>query len=75
MMSVVLQREQFVKAVNSKSIRMFLEWFTETQMFNAFINNQLHEEGEGPGNVQYFKFLTPTAHRRNMYFAYRSYCL
>jgi dDENN domain len=39
-----VQRELFVKAVSSRSISMFLEWFTQTQMFEAFILDKLKED-------------------------------
>lgn len=35
------QREQFVKAVHSRSIRLFLDWFTQTQMFEVFMSGRL----------------------------------
>ncbi|CAH1787403.1 unnamed protein product [Owenia fusiformis] len=35
------QKEQFIRALSSKSLRMFLEWFTETQMFEMFVTEQL----------------------------------
>ncbi|GAB1602840.1 suppression of tumorigenicity 5 protein-like isoform X1 [Argonauta hians] len=37
----VFQKEQFIRSVNSKSIRKFLEWFTETQMFDVFRHSLL----------------------------------
>lgn len=37
----IFQRELFVKVVTSRSIRMFLEWFTLTQMFEVFITDKL----------------------------------
>jgi hypothetical protein len=39
-----VQRELFVKAVSSRSISMFLEWFTQTQMFEAFILDKLKDD-------------------------------
>ncbi|XP_025086035.1 DENN domain-containing protein 2A-like isoform X3 [Pomacea canaliculata] len=39
-----LSREQFIAGVQSKSIRQFLEWFSETQMFHTFINMQLERQ-------------------------------
>ena len=39
-----LQRELFVKVVSSHSIRMFLEWFTLTQMFDVFITDRLKDD-------------------------------
>ncbi|KAI0228859.1 Suppression of tumorigenicity 5 protein [Lamellibrachia satsuma] len=40
----VFEKESFVKAVSSKSIRMFLEWFTQTQHFEVFITHRLEED-------------------------------
>jgi hypothetical protein len=37
----VFQKDSFCKAVSSKSLRMFLEWFCETQMFQIFIDDHL----------------------------------
>ncbi|CAI9722833.1 Hypothetical predicted protein [Octopus vulgaris] len=37
----VFQKEQFIRSVNSKSIRKFLEWFSETQMFDVFKHSLL----------------------------------
>ena len=36
-----LQKELFVRAVSTRSIRLFLEWFTETQMFEIFMAEKL----------------------------------
>lgn len=41
----IFQREQFIRSVNSKSIRKFLEWFTETQMFDVFKHSLLEITG------------------------------
>jgi predicted hotdog family 3-hydroxylacyl-ACP dehydratase len=40
----IFQRELFVKVVSSRSIRMFLEWFTMTQMFEVFITDKLKDD-------------------------------
>ncbi|XP_064634116.1 DENN domain-containing protein 2A-like isoform X2 [Lineus longissimus] len=37
----VFQKDSFCKAVSSKSLRMFLEWFCETQMFHIFVDDHL----------------------------------
>ena len=37
------QGEEFVKAVSSSSIRLFLEWFSRTQMFQVFIHDRMKE--------------------------------
>ncbi|CAE1250863.1 DENND2 [Acanthosepion pharaonis] len=41
----IFQREQFIRSVNSKSIRKFLEWFTETQMFDVFKHSLIDISG------------------------------
>ena len=43
------QKESFIKAVNSQSIRLFLEWFTETAMFCAFLESRLEIESDVRG--------------------------
>ncbi|XP_071441310.1 uncharacterized protein [Hetaerina americana] len=46
----VFQRESFIKAMPFDSVQMFLEWFTETSMFSAFIDARLEgcpEIGDG----------------------------
>lgn len=45
----VFERESFIKAVRSRSIQMFLEWFTETAMFSAFIDARLEKSDETKG--------------------------
>ena len=35
------QKDLFCRVVSSSSIRMFLEWFCETQLFEIFITNKL----------------------------------
>ncbi|KAE8742896.1 hypothetical protein FOCC_FOCC011514 [Frankliniella occidentalis] len=45
----VFERESFIKAVRSRSIQMFLEWFTETAMFAAFIDSKLEKPDETKG--------------------------
>ena len=42
-------RDSFVRAVSSKSIRMFLEWFSETQMFEMFVTNKMDNPGYTEG--------------------------
>ncbi|PSN51775.1 hypothetical protein C0J52_05278 [Blattella germanica] len=46
----VFERESFIKAVNSQSIRLFLEWFTETAMFSSFIESHLETESDIRGD-------------------------
>lgn len=44
-----LQRDGFVKAAESKATQNFLEWFSETSMFNEFIELKLknsHQHGK-----------------------------
>jgi len=48
-----MQRELFVKVVTSHSIRMFLEWFTLTQMFDVFITDRLKDDFV-PGRIECF---------------------
>ncbi|XP_043244210.1 DENN domain-containing protein 2B-like [Amphibalanus amphitrite] len=43
----VLQRESFVEAAPSDDVREFLEWFTETAMFAAFIES-CEQQPESP---------------------------
>ncbi|CAH1395101.1 unnamed protein product [Nezara viridula] len=40
------QRESFVKTPNSRSTQLFLEWFTETAMFQSFIQRRLERSFE-----------------------------
>jgi len=50
------QRELFVKAVSSGSIRLFLEWFTQTQMFEVFITSKLTDDASfGECECHYIK--------------------
>lgn len=44
---MVFDRESFIKGTNSKSIRRFLEVFTETQMFSLFIQEKETDSDEG----------------------------
>ncbi|RZF33591.1 hypothetical protein LSTR_LSTR009047 [Laodelphax striatellus] len=43
------QRDLCVKSISSRSIQLFLEWFTETAMFNAFIQSRLERTPESRG--------------------------
>ncbi|XP_075228892.1 uncharacterized protein LOC142328757 [Lycorma delicatula] len=43
------QRETFVRNGSSRSIQLFLEWFTETAMFNAFIESRVERKSESRG--------------------------
>ncbi|XP_041971162.1 uncharacterized protein LOC121727395 [Aricia agestis] len=49
---VVFDKENFVRSAKSKQVQYFLEWFTETAMFNHFIQNMAvsyrQEVGEAP---------------------------
>ncbi|XP_012270875.1 uncharacterized protein LOC105694607 isoform X2 [Orussus abietinus] len=38
---VVFEKESFVKAISSKTMRYFLEWFVETTMFSKFIQDYI----------------------------------
>ncbi|XP_076471126.1 uncharacterized protein LOC143301017 [Babylonia areolata] len=42
-----LLKDQFIAAGTTKGIRQFLEWFTETQMFDVFINMELERKHTG----------------------------
>ena len=58
MLPFSLQKELFCKAVNSKSIRLFLEWFTETQMFEEFISHKVElDKSHTTGMVVILTFL------------------
>ena len=43
----VFQRKNFVRDVSSKSIRSFLAWFVETQMFEQFLRERTQVDEEG----------------------------
>ncbi|XP_054275648.1 uncharacterized protein LOC128994857 [Macrosteles quadrilineatus] len=43
------QREAFVKSVSSSTVQSFLDWFTETTMFTAFIESRLDRSVEPYG--------------------------
>ncbi|KDR16140.1 DENN domain-containing protein 2C [Zootermopsis nevadensis] len=45
----VFERESFIKAVTCQSFRLFLEWFTETAMFSAFIESHLDSQSDVRG--------------------------
>ena len=45
----VFQKEMFVRAVRSKSIRLFLEWFSETLIFDTFIDEKLSQSVSSDG--------------------------
>ncbi|XP_076450251.1 uncharacterized protein LOC143286535 isoform X2 [Babylonia areolata] len=42
-----LMKDQFIAGAPSKGIRQFLEWFTETQMFEVFITMHLEKQHWG----------------------------
>ncbi|KAL8614128.1 hypothetical protein ACOMHN_026345 [Nucella lapillus] len=42
--SKTLLKDQFIAGGASKDIRQFLQWFTETQMFEVFISTQLEHQ-------------------------------
>lgn len=37
----LFQRESFVKSVSSNTVQSFLDWFSESTMFTAFIESRL----------------------------------
>ncbi|XP_013407258.1 DENN domain-containing protein 2A isoform X2 [Lingula anatina] len=43
---VSLQKEAFSRAADSKTLRMFLRWFCETQLFEVFVRQQEEEQSE-----------------------------
>ena len=43
----VFQRKKFVRDVTSRSIRSFLDWFVETQMFEQFLRERTQVDEEG----------------------------
>lgn len=45
----MFERESFIKAVQSRSVQMFLEWFTETAMFSEFITTRVEQQPEAKG--------------------------
>ncbi|XP_047097212.1 uncharacterized protein LOC124711272 [Schistocerca piceifrons] len=45
----MFERESFIKAVQSRSVQMFLEWFTETAMFSEFITTRVEQQSEAKG--------------------------
>lgn len=51
MVVFLLQKELFVRAVSTKSIRLFLEWFTETQMFEVFMTEKLESPNFNEGET------------------------
>ena len=58
-------REGFIKAVSSKSVRTFLEVFSETQMFSLFIQEK-EAESEGISQGQRWnRFLKTTPPLKN----------
>ncbi|XP_046383178.1 uncharacterized protein LOC124153845 [Ischnura elegans] len=55
----VFMRESFIKAMPFHGVQMFLEWFTETAMFSAFIHSRLEgrpESGDGIFEQRAHKF-------------------
>lgn len=54
MVLVCFQREGFVKSASSNSVQSFLDWFSETAMFSAFIESRLDRAGiEACGKNQF----------------------
>ncbi|CAL1547490.1 unnamed protein product, partial [Lymnaea stagnalis] len=47
----IFQKEAFIMEVVSKETRQFLEWFTETQMFDVFISNHLEKTDCGTSGM------------------------
>ncbi|XP_014261744.1 DENN domain-containing protein 2A-like isoform X2 [Cimex lectularius] len=40
------QKEQFINAPSSKSVRLYLEWFTETALFHTFIKQRMERRNQ-----------------------------
>ncbi|ESO95421.1 hypothetical protein LOTGIDRAFT_116963, partial [Lottia gigantea] len=50
-------KENFISKIESQGLQQFLEWFTETQMFEVFITNHLEKQDWGSvGKIQYICF-------------------
>ncbi|XP_035829118.1 DENN domain-containing protein 2B isoform X2 [Aplysia californica] len=47
----IFQKEGFILEMVSKEMRQFLEWFTETQMFEVFICNHLEKADYGTNDL------------------------
>jgi len=45
----IFQKESFIKAVPSRYTQSFLECFTDTAMFNVFIESRLNKQGDVKG--------------------------
>lgn len=45
------QKENFIIEVVSKEVRQFLEWFTETQMFEMFMDQQIEKTDAGASGM------------------------
>ncbi|KAF6201307.1 hypothetical protein GE061_005755 [Apolygus lucorum] len=47
----VFQKDNFIRAPTSKEIRQFLEWFTETMMFQVFIDEKKERKSNPEGSL------------------------
>lgn len=47
----LLQRESFVKSVSSNTVQNFLDWFSESTMFTAFIESRLDRSVDPRGEL------------------------
>lgn len=48
----LLQRESFVKSVSSNTVQNFLDWFSESTMFTAFIESRLDRSVDPRGEFR-----------------------
>lgn len=49
---LLLQRESFVKSVSSNTVQNFLDWFSESTMFTAFIESRLDRSVDPRGEFR-----------------------
>lgn len=54
------QKKQFIESHQSQTVRLFLEWFTETAMFQHFIEHKYHTNRSASHELA-------TMHDENMY--------
>ncbi|XP_059148527.1 DENN domain-containing protein 2A-like isoform X2 [Physella acuta] len=47
----IFQKENFIIEVVSKEVRQFLEWFTETQMFEMFVEQHIEKTDAGTSGL------------------------
>ncbi|XP_014668019.1 PREDICTED: suppression of tumorigenicity 5 protein-like [Priapulus caudatus] len=62
-----LEKESFVGGVNSRSIRIFLQWFCETQMFEVFARERMQIAERQAGHVAGLFEVRLAEHELEMY--------